>query len=719
MKKKQITGFLPLCRTEALERGWEQPDFVYVTGDAYVDHPSFGVSIISRVLAAEGFSVCIIAQPDYHSAEAFREYGRPRLGFLVSSGNLDSMVANYTVAKRRRSYDYYSPGGKPGLRPDRAVIVYCNRIREAYGDVPIIIGGLEASLRRCAHYDYWDDRVRNSILVDSGADLLTYGMGENIMIRLAKLLDRGIPISKIRDLRGTVYLASADERLHYESVGGWSIDELRTDRALYAEAFATQYRENDHIRGRAVTERYGDRILVQNPPMPPLEREELDRVYALPYERTYHPSYEADGGIPAICEVRFSITHNRGCFGGCAFCAIAYHQGRAVRSRSIDSVVREAELLTKLPDFKGYIHDVGGPTANFRGPACERQLEYGVCPNRRCLTPTPCPNLIADHSEYIELLQRVESIPGIKKVFIRSGIRYDYMLADKSDAFFRRLVEKHVSGQLKVAPEHCSDHVLALMGKPPIGVFERFSERYFSLCSRAGLDQYLVPYLMSSHPGSTLRDAVELAVYLHNNGCTPEQVQDFYPTPGTASTVMYYTGIDPMTGKKVPITDDPHEKKLQRALLQSYRSENAPLVREALRRVGREDLIGYGRECLVRPENGGGHDGAQNGRGGRNGRGGSPNDGGRYGRGNSPRGDSRNERGSSPRGNGRDGRGSSSHGSSRNEHGNSPRSGGRNERESSPRSGNRNTRGNQPRGGIRNERGGSQYGAKKNVHKKR
>lgn len=390
-----------------------------------------------------------------------------------------------------------------------------------------------------------------------------------------------------------------------------------------------------------------------------------------------------------------------------------------MRSRSIDSVVREAELLTKLPDFKGYIHDVGGPTANFRGPACERQLEYGVCPNRRCLTPTPCPNLIADHSEYIELLQRVESIPGIKKVFIRSGIRYDYMLADKSDAFFRRLVEKHVSGQLKVAPEHCSDHVLALMGKPPIGVFERFSERYFSLCSRAGLDQYLVPYLMSSHPGSTLRDAVELAVYLHNNGCTPEQVQDFYPTPGTASTVMYYTGIDPMTGKKVPITDDPHEKKLQRALLQSYRPENAPLVREALRRVGREDLIGYGRECLVRPENGGGHDGAQNGRGGRNGRGGSPNDDGRYGRGNSPRGDSRNARGSSPRGNGRDGRGSSSHGSGRNEHGNSQRSGGRNERESSPRSGNRNTRGNPPRGGIRNERGGSQYGAKKNVHKKR
>ena len=616
MKKKLVTGFLPMSRAEAVERGWETPDFVYVTGDAYVDHPSFGTAIISRVLAAEGYSVCIIAQPDYHSSEPFREYGKPRLGFLVSAGNLDSMVANYTVAKKRRGYDYYSPGGRPGLRPDRAVIVYCNRIREAYGDVPIIIGGLEASLRRFAHYDYWDDRVRNSILVDSGADMLTYGMGENILLRLAHLLDRGIPISKIRDLRGTVYLAPADEKLHYESVGGWDIDRLKTDRALYAKAFATQYKENDHIRGRAVTERYGDRLLVQNPPMPPLEREELDRVYALPYERTYHPSYEAAGGVPAIREVRFSITHNRGCFGGCAFCAIAYHQGRAVRSRSIESVVREAELLTHMPDFKGYIHDVGGPTANFRRPACEKQLELGVCPDRRCLTPSPCPNLIADHSEYIELLRQVESLPGVKRVFIRSGIRYDYMLADKSDEFFRRLVENHVSGQLKVAPEHCSDHVLSLMGKPKIRVFERFSEKYFALCGRAGREQYLVPYLMSSHPGSTLRDAVELAVYLHENGCTPEQVQDFYPTPGTASTVMYYTGIDPMTGKPVPVTDDPHRKQLQRALLQYNRPENAALVREALRAVGREELIGYGRECLVRPEGAGKTrgDGAKRGR---------------------------------------------------------------------------------------------------------
>ncbi len=602
MKKADDTGYLPLCRAEAQERGWEEPDFVYVSGDAYVDHPSFGTAIISRVLADAGYSVAILAQPDFRSADAFREYGRPRLGFLVSAGNLDSMVANYTVAKKRRGYDYYSPGGKAGLRPDRATIVYCNRIREAYGDVPIILGGVEASLRRFAHYDYWDNRVRNSILVDSGADILTYGMGENILLRIAALLDRGIPIGKIHDVRGTVYMTNVGDKLHYPSVGGWNIDDLKTDKRLYAEAFAVQYKENDHIRGRAVTEVYGDRILVQNPPMPPLEREELDRVYALPYMRNYHPSYEKDGGIPAIREVRFSITHNRGCFGGCAFCAIAFHQGRTVRSRSIDSVVKEAELLKALPDFKGYIHDIGGPTANFRYPACDKQLRDGICPNRRCLTPVPCRKLKADHSEYIELLDRVESLPGVKKVFIRSGIRFDYLLADKNEAFFRRLVRNHVSGQLKVAPEHCSDSVLALMGKPSIGVYDAFRVRFGELSSECGMDQYLIPYLMSSHPGSTLSDAVELALYLKANGCAPDQVQDFYPTPSTASTVMYYTGIDPVSGKEVYIANDPHEKKLQRALLQYNRPENASLVREALRRCGREDLIGYGKGCLVPPD---------------------------------------------------------------------------------------------------------------------
>ena len=599
MKNTNVEGFLPLCREEAKMRGWETPDFVYVSGDAYVDHPSFGTAIITRVLAAAGYSVAILAQPDFHSAESFKEYGRPRLGFLVSAGNLDSMVANYTVSKKRRGYDYYSPGGKPGLRPDRAVIVYCNRIREAYGNVPIILGGLEASLRRFAHYDYWDNAVRNSILVDSGADLLTYGMGENIIIRVASLLDKGVPIGKIHDVRGTVYLTAPDDKLQYESVGGWSIDELKSDKKLYAEAFAVQYSENDSIRGHAVVEKYRNRILVQNPPMPPLEREELDRVYELPYMRAYHPVYEKEGGIPAIKEVRFSITHNRGCFGGCSFCAIAFHQGRAVRSRSAESIVREAELLTRLPDFKGYIHDVGGPTANFRGPACDKQLRDGVCANRRCLTPVPCKNLKADHSEYIGILDRISSLPGVKRVFIRSGIRFDYLLADKrNENFFRRLVENHVSGQLKVAPEHCSDRVLSLMGKPKISVYDLFRRRFEQICTETGRKQYL----MSSHPGSTVEDAVELAVYLKKNGCAPDQVQDFYPTPSTASTVMYYTGIDPMTGKSVYTADTPEEKRMQRALLHYNRRENFGLVRKALMSVGRSDLIGYGRDCLVPPE---------------------------------------------------------------------------------------------------------------------
>jgi len=596
MKEKR---FLPVSRQEMEEWGWDSPDFVYVTGDAYVDHPSFGPAIISRVLEDAGFRVAMLPQPDYTSAEAFREFGRPRLGFLVSGGNIDSMVAHYTVSKKKRSYDYYSPGGKAGKRPDRAVIVYCNRIREAYGDVPIIIGGLEASLRRFAHYDYWDNKVRRSILVDSRADLLTYGMGEKILLRIAELLDKGIPVKKIRDVRGTVYLASPEDKLHYEAVGGFSYDELKSDKKRYAEAYKLQYLNQDAISGKAVTEVYDGKLLVQNPPMPPLEREELDRVYALPYMRTYHPSYEKEGGVPAIEEVRFSITHNRGCFGGCNFCALTFHQGRTVRSRSIASCVAEAEQITRMPDFKGYIHDVGGPTANFRHPACDKQLTNGVCLTRRCLAPTPCKNLKADHREYIKLLEAIQAVRGVKRVFIRSGIRYDYMLADKNPAFFRKLVTDHVSGQLKVAPEHICDNVLALMGKPSVGVYERFKETYFRYSGECGKEQYIVPYLMSSHPGSTLNEAVELALYLKRNGIRPEQVQDFYPTPGTVSTVMYYTGIDPLTGKTVYCTDDYHEKQLQRALLQFSRPENADLVREALVRCGRTELIGKGKDCLV------------------------------------------------------------------------------------------------------------------------
>ncbi len=593
--------FLPVNMQDVIERGLGQVDFVYVTGDAYVDHPSFGVAIISRVLEAAGFSVAILSQPDYRSCEDFRRFGRPRLGFLVTAGNIDSMVAHYTVSKKKRSYDYYSAGGKMGNRPDRAAIVYSNRIREAYGDVPIILGGLEASLRRFAHYDYWDDRVRRSILVDSRADLLTYGMGENILLRIAALLDKGVPIRKIRDVRGSVYLAKKGDPVFFDAVEIGDYDLLKSDKAAYAAAFATQYRNTDSVRGKAVIEYYGDKMLVQNPPMPPLSREELDRVYALPYTREYHPDYEPLGGVPAITEVKFSITHNRGCFGACNFCAIAFHQGREVRSRSVESVVAEAERIAAMPDFKGYINDVGGPTANFRYPSCKQQEKNGMCERRKCLAPTPCKNLEIDHSGYADMLRRVEAVPGVKKVFVRSGIRFDYLVYDKDPSFFKQLVTRHVSGQLKVAPEHCSDAALAMMGKPPIAVFEKFKGIYFSLCKEAGLEQYLVPYLMSSHPGATMKDAVEMALWLKKWGYLPEQVQDFYPTPGTISTVMYYTGIHPMTGKAVPVTTDYHEKQLQRALLQFSRPENANLVREALAIAGREDLIGTGPECLVRP----------------------------------------------------------------------------------------------------------------------
>ena len=594
--------FLPINRKDMKARGWDEVDFVYVSGDAYVDHPSFGAAIITRVLEDAGFRIGILAQPDYKSAEAFREFGRPRLGFLVSAGNIDSMVAHYTVSKKKRSYDYYSPGGKMGLRPDRACIVYSNRIREAYGDVPIILGGLEASLRRFAHYDYWQDKVRRSLLVDSRADILTYGMGEKILLRIAALLDRGIPVKKIRDVRGTVYLAKRDETIHYpyEFIGEY--DTLKDDKRAYARAFGIQYRNQDAISGKALCEGYGDKMLVQNPPMPPLEREELDRVYALGFMRDYHPTYKEAGGVPAIEEVKFSITHNRGCFGACNFCALAFHQGRTVRSRSEQSVIEEAKIITELEGFKGYIHDVGGPTANFRYPACDKQIEHGVCPNKRCLAPKPCKNLKVDHSEYLHLLGELKKLPKIKRVFVRSGIRFDYLMYDRDDSFFRALVTDHVSGQLKVAPEHCSEHVLDAMGKAPFSLFCNFEDKYFDLSRKAGKEQYIVPYLMSSHPGSRLEDAIELALMLKKRHLAPEQVQDFYPTPGTVSTVAYYTGIDPLTEKKIYVCTDYHEKQLQRALLQFNRPENAPLVREALMKAGRADLIGYGEECLVRPE---------------------------------------------------------------------------------------------------------------------
>ncbi len=600
----EAKGFLPINKKEVEALGWDRPDFVYVTGDAYVDHPSFGVSIISRVLEAAGFRVAILSQPDYKSCDAFREFGKPRLGFLVTAGNIDSMVAHYTVSKKKRTYDYYSAGGKMGARPDRATIVYCNRIREAYGDVPIIIGGLEASLRRFAHYDYWSDKVRRSILVDSGADILTYGMGEKILLRIAELLDKGVPVKKIRDVRGTVYMCQPEDKIHYDVAATFDYNELKTDDRKYAEAFGIQYKNQDSISGRAIIENYDGKLLVQNPPMPPLEREELDRVYALPYMRTYHPSYEALGGVPAIEEVRFSITHNRGCFGACNFCALAFHQGRTVRSRSHKSVLDEAKKICELKDFKGYIHDVGGPTANFRYPACEKQLRDGVCTTRKCLAPTPCKNIKVDHREYMDIISDIEKLPKVKKVFIRSGIRFDYLMLDKDESFFKKLVRDNVSGQLKVAPEHCSSAVLACMGKPNFSVYEGFRKRFFELTKSMGKEQYLVPYLMSSHPGSTLKDALELALCLKRDGYSPEQVQDFYPTPGTASTVMFKTGIDPLTMKKVYVATDYHEKQLQRALLQYNRPQNADLVREALTKLGREDLIGYSKECLVRPANG-------------------------------------------------------------------------------------------------------------------
>lgn len=591
--------FLPLTKEEASARGWDEVDFVYVCGDAYVDHPSFGAAIITRVLENEGYSIGIISQPDWRSAESFKRFGKPRLAFLVSSGNIDSMVAHYTAAKKRRSEDAYTPGGVAGKRPDRAVIVYCNKIREAYGNVPIIIGGLEASLRRFAHYDYWDDKIRRSILFDSQADILTYGMGENQTVEIAARLKNGEDIHLIRDVKGTCYICDSVEAPR-EGRDCPSFEMVCESKKEYAISCRIEQDEQDHIRGKLLKQRHANKILVQNPPMPPLTTEELDRVYALKFTRNYHPSYEKDGGVPGLEEVKFSITHNRGCFGACNFCSIAFHQGRFVTVRSKESIINEAVKLTEMPDFKGYIHDVGGPTANFRRPSCDAQLKNGLCKGKKCLAPTPCKALIADHSEYLDILRSLRKLPGIKKVFIRSGIRYDYLLKDKDYSFFRELVKYHVSGQLKVAPEHCSAAVLDKMGKPHIEAYIEFSKRYFDYTSKANKEQYLVPYLMSSHPGSTLDDAIELACFLKKRNIRPEQVQDFYPTPGTISTCMFYTELDPYTMEKVYVAKTPKDKAMQRALLQYYNPANRELVLQALKRAGRYDLIGTGSRCLVK-----------------------------------------------------------------------------------------------------------------------
>lgn len=593
-----MNDFLPISKQQALKRGWDEVDFVYVTGDAYVDHPSFGVAIITRVLENLGYTVGIISQPDWHSDEAFREFGRPRLGFFVSSGNIDSMVAHYTAAGKKRSDDAYTPGGKAGARPDRAVIVYCNRIREAYGDVPIIIGGLEASLRRFAHYDYWDNKIRRSIIFDSQADLISYGMGEKQTAEIAERLRNGESIKDLTDIRGTCYVCDVKDT-PLTGAECPSFENVVKSKKEYAVSCRIQQDEQDHIRGKLIKQRHGNKMLVQNPPMPPLTTEELDEVYALPFMRNYHPSYEAMGGVPGIEEVKFSITHNRGCFGGCNFCSIAFHQGRYVTSRSKESLMKEAELLTKMPDFKGYIHDVGGPTANFRQTSCEKQKTAGLCKGKKCLAPKVCPALKADHKEYIDILRDMRNIKGVKKVFIRSGIRYDYMLQDKDETFFKELIRHHVSGQLKVAPEHCSAMVLEKMGKPYIDTYVNFSKRYFELSKSAGKEQYLVPYLMSSHPGSRLEDAIELALFLKKRKIRPEQVQDFYPTPGTISTCMFYTGLDPYTMKEVYVAVTPEEKALQRALLQYYNPKNKELIIKALKKAGRYDLIGTGEKCLV------------------------------------------------------------------------------------------------------------------------
>ena len=597
-----MNNFLPVKKKEMLDLGWEQPDIVYISGDAYVDHPSFGASIITRVLQARGYKVAVISQPDWHKKDDFMRFGKPRLAFFISSGNIDSMVAHYTVAKKPRRTDAYTAGGVIGKRPDRAVIVYSNAVKDIYPDTPVVIGGLEASLRRFAHYDYWDDKVRPSILLDSRADLLIFGMGENQSIEIADRLNAGEDITSIHDVKGTVYAVDTKDT-PYVGVECPSYENVCSSKKEYAKASRIQQDEQDHIRGKVIKQKHGKKMIVQNQPMPPLTTDELDWVYSLPYMRTYHPMYEKFGGVPGIQEVEFSITHNRGCFGACNFCSIAFHQGRYITTRSKKSIIAEAKKLTAMPDFKGYIHDIGGPTANFRQPSCEFQKEHGLCKGKKCLAPKPCANLYSNHEEYLDILREVRALPGVKKVFIRSGIRYDYLLQDKDDTFFRELVKYHVSGQLKVAPEHCSAAVLDKMGKPHIEAYIEFSKRYFQYTDEVNKEQYLVPYLMSSHPGSTLNDAVDLALFLKKNHIRPEQVQDFYPTPGTISTTMFYTGLDPYTMEEVYSAKSPHDKALQRALLQYYNPKNFALVEEALRKIHRFDLIGNGDNCLVREQN--------------------------------------------------------------------------------------------------------------------
>lgn len=599
-----MNGFLPMSRSDMEERGITQFDFIYVTGDAYVDHPSFGAAIITRLLEDLGYTVGIISQPDWKSGRDLTRFGRPRLAFLVTAGNIDSMVAHYTAAKRKRSDDAYTPGGKAGKRPDRAVIVYCKKLRELFGAVPIAIGGLEASLRRFAHYDYWDDSVRPSVLLDSGADLLMYGMGEHQIAELAKRLDGGEGIGDIHDIRGTCYLTEP-VNTPIGAVQCPSFEQVRDNKREYAKACRQQYDQQDEVYGRTVIQRHGNLMLVQNPPALSLTTQELDHVYSLPYMRAYHPSYEALGGVPGIEEVRFSITHNRGCFGYCNFCSIALHQGRRITCRSESSILEEAEKITHMPGFKGYIHDVGGPTANFRLPSCEKQLSAGMCKGKKCLAPKPCGNLQVSHKEYIGILRKLRQVKGVKKVFIRSGIRYDYLMEDESEEFLKELIRHHVSGQLKVAPEHCSAAVLDKMGKPHIEAYRKFQKRFYEITKSVGKEQYLVPYLMSSHPGSTLKEAIDLAVFLKENHMHPEQVQDFYPTPGTISTCMFYTGLDPYTMEEVYVPKTPEEKKMQRTLLQYFKPENKKVVIAALKKAGRQELIGYGKNCLVTPDGSG------------------------------------------------------------------------------------------------------------------
>ena len=596
-----MKDFLPITKEEMLARGWDEVDFAYVIGDAYVDHPSFGHAIISRVLEANGYRVGIISQPDWKSDESINVFGKPRLGFLVSGGNMDSMVNHYSVSKKRRQSDAFTPGGVIGKRPDYATVVYCNLIRHTYKNVPIIIGGIDASLRRLAHYDYWSDSLKRSILLDSQADIISYGMGEKSIVEIADALASGLAASDITFVDGTVYKTKKLEDVYdYELLP--SYDELKADKLNYAKSFYTQYCNTDPFSAKRLVEPYdGGRYVVQNPPAKPLSETEMDRVYSLPYMRDYHPSYKALGGVPAIEEVKFSLASCRGCFGGCSFCALTFHQGRIIQSRSHASLLVEAEKMTHEEGFKGYIHDVGGPSANFRKPACEKQLEKGVCKNRQCLFPKPCPNMKVDHSDYVELLRKLRALPGVKKVFVRSGIRFDYVMADKDDTFIHELCKYHVSGQLKVAPEHVSDKVLALMGKPQNHVYRAFIEKYKKINDKLGMKQYVVPYLMSSHPGSSLKEAIELAEYLRDIGYMPEQVQDFYPTPSTISTCMYYTGVDPRNMQPVHVTHNPHEKAMQRALIQYRNPANYELVEEALTRAGRTDLIGHGPKCLIRP----------------------------------------------------------------------------------------------------------------------